>query len=295
MLLGEHAVLRGEPAVVAAITARWVVRLRVRKDLRIRITSDFGHWEGDRQDLPMEGPLRWVAHAIAAVAGEDRGGFDLQVETAWREPMGLGSSAAVTVAVLGALRRWSGEHDDRARLLEQAVKVIRTVQGVGSGADAAASVYGGVLEFTSEPLRVRPLARELPLLLRYCGYKTPTIDVIRRVQQLATRLPEVMNPLFRLIGELARGGARAIEDKDLPQLGRWMNAAQAAMEALGVSTPELDRMVREFRATEGIWGAKISGAGLGDCAIAVGTTHQEWPDLVKVRVEARGWAIKETR
>lgn len=271
MLFGEHAVLHGHPAVVAAVERRVWVNLAPRRDRRVRIVSALAMRETALEELVPSPPLQFVEQAIVRFRSRLPGGLDLDIRADVPPTIGLGSSAAVTVAVLAAVHAFTGRSVTPEELAREGGEVIRAVQGVGSGADAAASVFGGVLVFSVDPTRpVRPLSGRPPLLLVYSGRKTPTPEVVARVEALRRRWPEVVGAIFSAMGSLALEGAAAIEAGDWPRLGAAMNVGHDLMAAIGVDTPELRAIANVLRSDPGVHGAKISGSGLGDCVVAVG-------------------------
>ncbi len=275
MLFGEHAVLRGQPALVCAIAKRIHVQATARPDRHVEVRSAFGRYAAALDTLPPDTDFRFVRAALAQRRTRLASGCALDIESDVPSHLGWGSSAAVTVAVLAALDELSGRATSRADLLADARAIIRDVQGVGSGADAAASVYGGVVAFRAEPLAARPLGRTFPLTVVYAGYKTPTADVIRRVEAARAAEPARHADLDAHIGRTAAAATDAAAAGDIVRLGALMNEGQRWMEALGVCDARLTEIVTALRARRGIFGAKISGSGLGDCAVGLGETDPE--------------------
>ncbi len=271
MLFGEHAVLHGHPAVVAAVERRVRVNLTPRTDRIVRIRSALGAREAALDELVPSPPLQFAEQAVVASRPSLPGGLDLEIQADFPPTVGLGSSAAVTVAVLAALRVYAGRPVSPTDLARDSGEVIRTVQGVGSGADAAASALGGIRLFRmGDEVHSRLLGGCPPLFLVYSGRKTPTPQVIARVETLRRRLPAVVDAVFSATGALALEGAAAIEAEDWPRLGAAMNIGHDLMAALGVDTAELRAIANVVRSDPGVHGAKISGSGLGDCVVAVG-------------------------
>lgn len=295
MLFGEHAVLHGHPAVVAAVQRRVHVNLAPRRDRLVRISSALSTREVHLDHLAPSPPLAFVEQAIVEWRPRLPAGFELEILAEFSPTIGLGSSAAVTVAVVGALRIYAGMPCSLVEIARCSSEVIRKVQGVGSGADAWASTLGGIRLFRMEEGAVRTMEAEPPLLLVYSGRKTPTPLVVSRVEQLRQRVPEVMAAIFTAMGELAREGAVAIQAADWPRLGVAMNIAHDLMAAIGVDTPELRSIANVLRSDPGIFGAKISGSGLGDCVVAVGrrrTTTSDERDF-EVEIARDGLRIEE--
>jgi mevalonate kinase len=270
MLLGEHAVLHGYPALVMAVNRRLRVTLVPRPDCKVRIESALGEHETGLEAIEPHPAFRFILAAVSRSANLLPSGFDLRVESEFSHEMGFGSSAAVTVATVSVLRRFAGRDADLESVRDEAIEIVRSVQGRASGADVAASAYGGILLYRAEPREVQRFSATLVMLAVYCGYKTPTADVIRHVENAWQMRIDDLRALYARIGACAAEGAAALERGDLKSFGDALNAGQALMEELGVNTPELAAIVAELRQIPGIYGAKISGSGLGDCAIGLG-------------------------
>ncbi len=286
MLLGEHAVLHGRRALVMAVDQRLRVTLTPRRDSRIEIDSALGRHQTTLQNPAPHPDFRFIMEAIRRVADRLARGFDLRVDADFSHTIGFGSSAAVTAATVAALRRHGGMEEDLAAIRDEAIAIVRAVQGRGSGADVAASVHGGVVAYRAEPREVRTLAAALDICAVYCGYKTPTAEVIRRVEAQWAGREARLAELYDRIDACAGDGRNALEAGDLSALGAALNHGQKLMEALGVDTPELAAIVAALRADPGVRGAKISGSGLGDCAIGLGRPLHPPPGFTAIQVRA---------
>ncbi|MGA1530498.1 MAG: mevalonate kinase family protein [Kiritimatiellia bacterium] len=265
MLLGEHAVLRGHACLVAAINRRVSVTISTREDGMVNIASALGSFSTPRRETGDHPSFRFVLACLRYVPHAFSNGCDIEIQADMPATIGFGTSAAVTVAVLAAL---SGE-TDKARLMREARAIIQQVQGRGSGADVAASVYGGVVRYRMQNDAAELISRDPhPVAALYCGYKTPTPEVIARVNERWRDDPQGRDAIFSRMGELADQGIDH-------SFGERLNEGQTLMMSLGVSTPELDQCVEILRASPGISGAKISGSGLGDCAIGWGELDED--------------------
>ena len=294
MLLGEHAVLHGRQAVVAAVARRVRVRLAPREDDEIHVQSALGEFVTRRTQLGAHAPLRFVLGAIEERAASLPAGFELAIESDNSEKIGFGSSAAVTVATLAALHVWTTGAFRVEDVLRDGLRVVRRVQGVGSGADIAASTYGGIVAYRAQPLEVRRLAAAHPFVAVYSGSKMPTPDVIRFVESRRSVHPGLFERAYDLIGDCAVAAVQAIDRGDWATLGVMMNLNHGLMDAIGVSNQALSSIVYALRAEPGVLGSKISGSGLGDCAIGLGTvTRQGFPyPVMPVEVAQQGVVIE---
>ena len=294
-VLGEYAVLDGCPAVVAAVDRFVEVSLAWQPGNGVtEITSGAAHTRFANAELPLEaGPLRFVIAAIRSVLAQcpALAALDLALDITSRltaadgAKLGLGSSAAVTAGVVAAMFAAAGRsletRADRDELFVVALEAHRRVQGeTGSGADVAASVYGGLILF--QPLA--PLAEirllDLPagtrLLAAWTGEPASTPDLVQRyraagngrAKHRAAFVDDSRAAVREFITALASGAVslRALAANQL------LLERLAADMALPLITPPLRDLIQVAR-HQGV-AAKISGAGGGDCGIALVDDHQ---------------------
>ena len=295
MLLGEHAVLRGQPAMVCAISKRMKIALTPRADKSVALHSALGEHETTLDELAPSESFRFVLGAIRACRDTLTQGFELDIKSEMSHQMGLGSSAAVTVAALAALAGAQGREPAPGYLLEAGTRIIRKVQGgVGSGADVAASTYGGCLRFYAESQEVVKLPKTPQLTVLYSGSKMPTPEVIAVVEENRKQQPETFAQLDALIGNVVQRAFEAAAHGDWAAMGALMNVNQGLMDALGVNNAKLAELVFALRADPDIHGSKISGSGLGDCVVGLGKAmRREWgvPSLA-VQVDPVGATVE---
>jgi len=166
------------------------------------------------------------------------------------------------------------------------------VQGRGSGADVAASVFGGVVAYRADPfenpqgrpLEIEPMCEAFPLTAVYSGSKMKTVDVIRYLEEKRALNVDYFEKIFdrmdASVGEvldaaevecdLRAGSERARSSRStfLKCLDENLILNQKLMEEMGLCNAALAEIIQTFQ-TLGI-PAKISGSGLGDCAIGLG-------------------------
>ncbi len=277
MLLGEHAVLDGGNALVCAIDQRIEVILSPRFDLTIDIISSLGRYETCITHIDVAPPFQFVLETIKHYQPHLTQGFTLTITSGFSEKLGLGSSAAVTVATLSALLRFLNKFVDHSDLIKQATRIIQSVQGLGSGADVAASVLGGMVDYRQTPFHAEKLLFTYPITLVYSGFKTPTPIVVNQVRALFSKNLDDFEKIKKEINLCAVNGIQMARDNNPTELGQAMTAQQHWMNALGVNTPLLQSIVDELQSNTEIKGAKISGSGLGDCIVGLGRmTKSEW-------------------
>jgi mevalonate kinase len=277
MLLGEHAVLHGHRALVCAINRRITVKLLPEASSFVTIESALGNYKSPLEELVDHASLRFALQAIRQHLETIPTGFKLTIESDFSADIGFGSSAAVTVAVHAALMQWIDEvFPDRKELFVRALETIHAVQGRGSGADVAASVFGGIVGYTTQQ-EFDPVELSLPLTAVYCGYKKPTPEVISHVEELRAKDPSTYGRIYAEVDSSVEAAVACLRQRDLPGFGKILNRNQQLMDQMGVNTPELHEIVTALQATPDVFGAKISGSGLGDCVIGIG--YAELPEL----------------
>jgi mevalonate kinase len=196
--------------------------------------------------------------------------------------LGLGGSAAVTVAIVAAIFALAEVATDPPEQFHDAVfatawRAHRAAQnGIGSGADVAASTYGGIVRFALRPRglpEVAPLPRpgNAILLAAWTGATATTVDLVRRY--LALPYDERRSAFLRAsranvdrLANALRCGSISAAALDS---GSTALSQLAASTGLPLLTPRLLQLLAIARAHGAP--AKSSGAGGGDCGIALTT------------------------
>ena len=108
----------------------------------------------------------------------------VQTKSQFSEKIGLGSSAAVTVSFLFVLSKYLSKPLKPIGLFNAAYKAVLDVQGVGSGVDVAASVYGGTIRYVMGGKEIMPIdGSVLPLVVGYTGIKADTATIVNDVKK----------------------------------------------------------------------------------------------------------------
>lgn len=281
MLMGEHAVLSGKHAIVCAISKRLNMQLTPVAGQEITITDTrLGSMVQNIHDLQIIAPFKFVLSVIALFKQQMpngfTSGFNLDINSEFSSEIGFGSSAAVTVATVAVLGQWlHGKALTNAQIFTLARQAMLNVQMVGSGADLAASIFGGVLGYKTKPYKYCKLPIIPNLTAVYCGYKTPTAAVINIVNAAALQQPRVYASIFDTIDTCTQQAIVAIRKSNWDALGKLFAQHHGLQVALGVSDHLLNTLVHELSMQSEIYGAKISGSGLGDCVIGLGTASNE--------------------
>ncbi len=295
MLLGEHAVLDGSLSLACAVNRRIRVTLTPEKHEQVVIQAvGKGDYVSSLDQMLPDEHFRFVIASIKRYRPRLPSGFSLVIEAEFNDQAGLGSSAAVTVATVAALRLWLEDTLSWERLHTECLSVVQKVQGTASGADLAASIYGGMVAYRMTPKSVERMPAIYPLSVVNSGHKVPTIEVINKVRNDKNAFPKIYRKLFALIGITCETAVAAIKQGDWPTVGRLFSFNQGLMVAMGLSTAVLSGIVQALEAEPDILGAKISGSGLGDCVVALGRVdNPNFPyPLAPVEIELEGVKIE---
>ena len=291
MLFGEHSVLRGGHAILCAIENYITVKITPQNNNTIHIISSFGEEKTDKDAISLSHPLRFISESLHLFKKNYSlpSGMIIEVISEIDPTVGLGSSASLTVALLSALYASAQQPIEKKQLLQKCYTVIHNVQKVGSGADAASIIYGGVIAYTMHNSCVTPLENSFQIALVYSGSKTPTQKVIEFVNENEKRYPKLFSKIFSSIEQATLDAISAINNKDLFSIGSIMNISHGLMESLLVGTQELANVRHQLLQETSIYGAKISGSGLGDSVVALGTVSDNFKEkLLPSKISQQG-------
>lgn len=284
ILFGEHAVVHGEGAIALALSLHFEVRAAVAGGEPTRVDG-----------RPMD--QRHHAYFLEAVRREwgPRGPLSLTTRSTLPSSSGLGSSAALTVATVGALRLLRGRLDAE-EVARASFDIEFAVQGRASPTDTSISAHGRAVYIAPTPsanllwtierdgkrwcihdLDVPPME----FVVGFTGAKGNTGELVEGVRRRMEASADARRRIQE-IGAIVERAREAIAQDDREAVGRLMDQNQEHLAALGVSSPALERLIGAARPHA--LGAKLTGAGVGGCMIAL----TEDPDACAAAVEAAG-------
>jgi mevalonate kinase len=264
ILCGEHAVVYGHPALAVAVDRATSVALRRRPG-----PTDVapGTWSDARLRLALREGL-----------GEE--GWEVAIHSELPVGRGMGSSAALSVAVIRAWAAATGASLEPGDEHARAMALERVFHGNPSGLDHAMAARGGAVRYTRG--EAAPILVDLPPpAWRLAVLDSGTAgDTRALVAGVAARRPGV-DPALDAIGALVPRAEAALADP--AALGPLLTENHALLRRIGVSTPALDRLV-DLARSAGAHGAKLAGAGGGGVVIALGPD----PDAIVAAARAAG-------
>ncbi|MBN1606753.1 MAG: mevalonate kinase [Polyangiaceae bacterium] len=285
ILLGEHAVVYGTPALAAALDRGASADASYATQAELCCQNE--------SVRPGEGRL---GEAFARLL-QTLGSPSVRVLASLEIPAGcgLGASAALGVAVARAVvelttntRGGSGPEHPResvAQVEQAAAAWERVFHAQPSGIDAAAASQQGCIYFTRAhgPERIH-VRRPFALGVAVAGPPASTRDMVQAVAALRERRRAFVDRSLGLIHSLVEDARRCIESGDMPTLGQLMDLNHMLLAGLMVSTEQLETAVHAAR-DAGALGAKLTGSGGGGCVIAL---VENTPDRVLAAWQQHG-------
>jgi len=300
ILFGEHAVVHNRPCIVASVNHRMSVFLKKRTDRKIILNApdiNIQDYTIDINNLDSFCPkkIKFVFTAISNFFKryQVQSGLEIETKSEFSHQIGLGSSSAVVVSTIKGLSELFEVKISNEELFSLSYKTILDVQGVGSGFDIAAAIYGGVLFFLTAGKVIKPImVKELPIVVGYTGIKADTPTLVRMVAEKLSNEPEKINRIFDKTEEIVHLAKNEIEKSNWEKIGQLMNSNQELLRELGVSSKELENLIAAAL-KGGAYGAKLSGAGGGDCMFAI--ANKKNLDNIKDAIEKAGGKIVKVK
>jgi len=281
ILLGEHAVVFGQPAIAVAI------------NLRIRCRIEKAH-TSSLNGLPFNDKTHpYVSSAISKVWGDRL--LAIQTDSDLPSGSGMGSSAAVTVSILKALHELKRDGITEKGISEEGFEVESYVQGRASPIDTSASTHGkGVFvdRKAGEQLlwHIEKDVREwyvhhcdvppLNLVVGFTGINAATGPLVAKVKRFVNRSGFAKDVVAE-IGGLTLEGKECLKRNDQIRLGELMTKDHRLLAILGVSSKELDKLVKATLPYS--YGAKLTGAGGGGSMIALTDEPAKVSDILRAK------------
>jgi mevalonate kinase len=272
ILLGEHAVVYGVPAIVVGID----------RGARARVSAVNSSGEQAVAELVLGDTIRVtsdetsdVARAFAALLEACGIGSPVRIDVTTDLPAaaGLGCSAALGVAIVRALDVWQKRPlAPPNETIERALAWEKIFHGNPSGIDATAAARGGCLLYqrleNGPSLKEIRLGGPLSLAVGHTGTASSTRAMVDLVAKLRERRRDLVTQSFEGIASLVNNARLALEAHDRVGLGRLMDLNQMILSGLMLSTEEIETMCRLAREA-GALGAKLTGSGGGGCVVAL--------------------------
>lgn len=274
ILFGEHAVVYGRPAIavpVNQVRARVVISADPQSALgRVLVQAPDVGLEAELGELPETHPLaQAILITLKAFELDRMPACTVRISSTIPIAAGLGSGAAVSVALIRATAAFLGQRLPVERVSALAYEVDKLYHGTPSGIDNTAIAYGLPVYFIrGQPIELLKLPVPFTIVIGDTGIQSPTAIAVGDLRQLWQEDPGRYEALFDAVGVIAQAARRSIESGKPDELGPLMNENQDLLGKMGISCPELDRLVTAALSA-GALGAKLSGGGRGGNMIAL--------------------------
>lgn len=262
ILLGEHAVVYGKPAIIASVAKRCFITLTPHNDKRIEILSE-------NHDQPLDYPAFIISQTLDYFNKKAPSGFTLSINSEIPIGAGMGSSAALAVSIAAAVSLFLGEKLDKEKINNIAYLVEQKKHGNPSGADNSACCHGGLLWFRKETPDLKIISH-LPFnipgeitknfLTIFTGTpKESTKEMVSIVGKLTKKRPKFTQSIFDSQESLTRELLTALKNGKEEIIKNCILQGEKNLELLGVVPPFAKSFIKKIEKKGGA--AKICGAG----------------------------------
>lgn len=276
ILFGEHAVVYGRPALAVPVTqVQATATVSASTHIGVRIEAPDIALSSALSNLSPDHPLAAAINRVfSALDISHPPDCTIHIQSTIPVASGLGSGAAVSVAILRALSTFLGAPLSDELVNSLAYEVEKVHHGTPSGIDNSVVTYARPVFFIKGlPIRTFRVGAAFMLVIGDTGLPAPTKESVTAVRKLWEAEPARWEKVFDLVGGIVRDARRAIEGGDTNKLGALMDANHALLQELTVSSPELDLLVETARRS-GALGAKLSGGGRGGNMIALASPEK---------------------
>lgn len=271
ILLGEHSVVYGSHAIAAPICLAMQAKVWDSKEGTHLLIPRWGVEEKIQSGVEHKYSVYKSLDMIFEKLGLQDRNVKIEVIPHVPRAMGLGGSAALVVAIIRALDEHFQLHlnDEQVNVLAYESEML--AHGNASGIDNTLATYGRSIMFKrGDPPELEDLkiSEDIPIVIGLTGVESLTAKMVSNVRKAWENNKSIYERIFKEIDDLVLQSVKAIEKNDLQQLGELMNINQGLLNALQVSSRELEELI-EISRRNGALGAKLTGAGGGGAMVAI--------------------------
>ncbi|MBU7012246.1 MAG: mevalonate kinase [Theionarchaea archaeon] len=295
ILFNEHFVVYNLPSIVSAIGDTTVAAAEKTASGGVQLIDNRPATPGYKEDKldQQEDSLKKILDAMRISPDEN---IKITLGGSLYAASGVGASAASCTAIARALSNLfdMGLNDDQIN--DIAYEGEKGYHGTPSGVDNTASTYGGLIWFIKGEKKIfEPITMKRPveIVMGNTGKVANTKTAVAGVRERKEKYPEKYKKIFSEADQVVHQARKALQARDLNEVGRLMNYNHALLQQIEVSNHELDMLVETARAA-GAMGAKMTGGGLGGYMVAL-TPGQTLQEKVATAIEERGFSVLKTK
>ena len=274
ILFGEHAVVYGQPAIalpVSEVNARAIVTpLIAQPSGTIKIQDPAFNLDNFVKELPLDHAIsKSIDLTLKELGGSSHPAFKLKLSSTIPLASGMGSGAAISVAIIRAVSAFLGKPLEDEAVNRITYEVEKIHHGNPSGIDNTVITYQQPVFYVKDhPIEMIDLLHSFTFVIADTGVKSSTAVTVGDVRTAWQENSEKFNAIFNACGQITIKARSLLNTGEKEELGNLISGNHALLQKMGVSSPELDNLT-SAAISSGAYGAKLSGGGRGGIMIAL--------------------------